>query len=298
MMRSSKSEPKQKPKQLLFEAIGTQWSVEYAGGTADDDQIRTAVLDRIERFDAVYSRFRADSVITRMARAAGTYQLPEDAADLFAVYERLYQITDGAVSPLVGQTLADAGYDASYSLEFKRKTVAPALTEVVQREGTIITVTQPALFDFGAAGKGYLVDLVCSVLVGCGTTSAVVNAGGDIRLFSSDDAEVEIALEHPDDKNLAIGIATISEGSICGSSTTLRRWGDHHHIINPRTGDSSQSVKAVWAYAPTALLADGLSTALFFTPAERLRAAFDFEYAIIKDDDSLLYSDKFPARFF
>lgn len=295
MMHSIKSEAKLKLSTLSFEAIGTHWSIEHDGDTADIEQ---PVLDRIELFDKAYSRFREDSIIAQMAQAAGIYELPDDAARLFDFYDELYVATSGLVTPLVGSTLSDAGYDANYSLSFARKTIAPDLSSVLERADNVLTILSPVLIDVGAAGKGYLVDIVAELIIGKGITNFIINAGGDILVSSAIGDITQIALEHPRDASQAIGIASVKSGSICGSSIHLRAWGSHHHIINPNTGDSPMGIQAVWVYAKNALMADGISTALFFEDPDSLRQKFNFEYAIMKADDSLHYSTHFPATFF
>lgn len=296
-MHSKKLEPKLKLREFSFEAIGTHWHIEYEA-VIDASVIEQVVRDRIELFDKAYSRFRDDSVITRMSKRAGVYELPVDAAKLFDFYELLYKVTSGAVSPAIGNTLSDAGYDAEYSLGFKKKTIAPGLADTYSRKKNIMTMNSAVTLDIGAAGKGYLVDIVCALMKNHGVTNTVVNAGGDVAVYLETGSVQQIALQHPRDSSQAIGVAVLHTGSLCGSSIHLRNWGTHHHIIDPRTAESPLHTQAVWVYAESTMLADGLSTALFFTPAEKLRQSFDFEYAIIKADDSLVYSPKFPATFF
>ena len=109
------------PCEFAFEAIGTSWKISIEEELSPQRQ--TALLDkilqRIERFDRSFSRFREDSDVTRWSRAAGTYPLPEDAGPLFALYRAMYDATGGAFTPLIGQTMVDAGYDATYSLKPK-----------------------------------------------------------------------------------------------------------------------------------------------------------------------------------
>lgn len=297
MKRLNKSVTKQKPKSITFEAIGTHWQIEYMPGDLDTSSLENSILARIEVFDRTYSRFRDDSLVRAMSQAAGNYEFPDDSQRLFGLYKLLYDATNGAVSPLVGGTLADAGYDAEYSLTFKRKTIAPDL-EVLDIHKNIVTVKQPVLLDVGAAGKGYLVDIICELMKSAGVKEAIVDAGGDVATFSAAANPVDIALQHPADRELAVGVAHILNQSLCGSSIHLRNWGSHHHIIDPRTGESPTDIQAVWVVADSTLLADGLSTALFFTEPAHLRQHFSFEYAIIKRDDSLQYSNDFPATFF
>lgn len=296
-MHLKKSETKQKLNKFSFEAIGTQWHIEYSGADVTTG-IEQLVLDRIELFDKVYSRFRSDSIITRMSKSAGEYELPEDSVKLLDFYDHLYRVTSGDVTPLIGDTLADAGYDATYSLRSKHKTPALAPEEVYERKQNVITMKRPAIIDVGAVGKGYLIDIVHVLLKDHGVTSVIINAGGDIAVSVEKNVPVQIALEQPKNTSQAIGIATFHQGSLCGSSIYLRKWGSRHHIINPRTAESPMHIQAVWVYAKNTALADGLSTALFFTPAEKLKQHFDFEYAIMNADGSLVYSQDFPASFF
>ena len=60
-----------------FEAIGAPWRIETPD--AVDASQRAAVLERIERFDRDWSRFREDSLVSRIAREPGRHRLPADA---------------------------------------------------------------------------------------------------------------------------------------------------------------------------------------------------------------------------
>lgn len=294
MTHSMPSAHKPKHRQLSFEAIGTQWWIEYHC----DDDLSLIIHDRITAFDATYSRFRDDSWVCRVARAAGSYAMPDDGYPLFRFYQDLYNITDGAVSPLVGQTLVDAGYDSSYSLKFKRRTTAPRMKNTVIFDHNNLSINQPLLFDFGAAGKGYLVDLIAELLQSRGVRSATLNAGGDIRHIADGSLPISIGLQHPTDTNLAIGTVKLSDKSLCGSSTQLRAWGDMHHIVDPRTGLPVDHIVATWVVADIAMLADGIATALFFVDPLRLLNNYSFSYAILYRDFSLSYSDDFPGEFY
>ena len=70
----------------------------------------------MERFDHDWSRFRDDSLVSRIAREPGHHLLPDDAPALLDWYRELYEGTGGRVSPLVGRALESLGYDAIYRL--------------------------------------------------------------------------------------------------------------------------------------------------------------------------------------
>jgi thiamine biosynthesis lipoprotein len=283
-----------------FEAIGTQWQIiieQPVNQTLLTDLI-TAIKARIERFDQHYSRFRSDSLVSSMAQKAGNYKLPEDAKPLFDLYRQLYDISEGRMTPLIGQLLVDAGYDAKYSLQPKALQATPKWSEALDYKFPELMVKQPVLLDLGAAGKGYLVDIVGRLIEAAGITQFCINAGGDILSHNVSAKLSKIGLEHPLELDQAIGLAKVSSGSLCGSAGNRRTWGGFHHIINPHTKNSPDHILAAWVVADTTLLADGLATALFFTEAPKLKDYFDFEHALISRDLSLEYSTNFPAEFF
>ena len=81
----------------VFEAIGTRWVLTTAHALSQTQRLRVARL--IEDYDRTFSRFREDSVVTRMSHAAGTFELPECAGPLLETYRRLDELTCGAVIP-------------------------------------------------------------------------------------------------------------------------------------------------------------------------------------------------------
>jgi FAD:protein FMN transferase len=98
---------------FTFSAIGTRWEIETEARL--DDGVRRRILERIEAFDAMYSRFRPDSLVSRVAAAArgGRFEFPDDSIALFDLYDRLAAATGGAVDPLVRRDLELLGYDAA-----------------------------------------------------------------------------------------------------------------------------------------------------------------------------------------
>ncbi len=285
---------------MVFDAIGTKWNIELFSATSPEHRkrLQKRILQRIDQFDMYYSRFRSDSLITTMANRAGDYELPQDAKPMFDLYQNLYDLTDGAVTPLIGDVLSAAGYDAGYSLKPGTVTAPEPWDNVLEYDYPRLKLLKPALLDVGAAGKGYLVDIVAKLISDAGIDTFCVNAGGDIVYQTRDNQKIDIGLEHPSDPTMAIGVAHINNQSLCGSSGNRRSWGTYHHIIDPHKLTSPQHIKALWVVADSGLLADGLTTALFFSNASSLRKQYTFEYAIVYADESLEHSPDFPATFF
>ncbi len=279
---------------LVFEAIGTSWQIDLPDGLliSKREELLQHIKERIEIFDHDYSRFRDDSLITAISKQAGEYMLPADAEPLFTIYENVYRLTNGLVTPLIGDVLVAAGYDKNYSL--KPGTLVSPLTwnEIIERHDRKLLVKKPVVLDFGAAGKGYLIDIVANIIRAAGITSFCVDAGGDMAYYNSEEA-LNVGLEAPSDSTKIIGVAHIKNQSLCGSAGNRRSWGKYHHIINPKTLESPREILAIWTIAETTLLADAMTTALFFTDASVLQREYQFEYLIMYADFSIKKSDNF-----
>ena len=277
-----------------FEAIGTHWRID----TSDDlpASVADAVTERVARFDRDRSRFRGDSRIAALA-TPGRHRLADDAAPLLAFYRELFEATAGRVTPLVGRTLEALGYDAAYRLRPADDIPSvPAWDAAIAWDGEFLDVVRPVTLDVGAAGKGYLVDLVSDLLAGAGIDEHIVDASGDLR---SRGVPMRIALEHPRDPRKAVGVAELTDGAFCASATTRRAWGDGlHHVLDPATGLPARGVLATWVLAPTALVADGLATALFFDPDPGFVARTTSAFARMFDDDTVEVSPDFPGEMF
>jgi len=288
--------PRPEPAAWRFEAIGTAWQIDTAAPLGSEPA--AAVTRRIDDFDAVWSRFRPDSVVSRIAAEGGTWVLDPDSRELLDLYVALHDVTDGAVTPLVGRTLADLGYDATYSLRSVAEPAPVPAWDAIDWDYPTLVAAEPALLDVGAAGKGHLVDLVAGVLTDHGIADVTIDASGD--LLHRADAPLRVALEHPGDATRAIGVAELSQGqALCASATNRRAWGDGlHHVLDGRTGRPTRDIVATWVVAGSALLADGLATAHFLAEPARLVSRFDHEFVRMHADGRVERSPDFPGEVF
>lgn len=254
-----------------FPAIGTDWQIDTPAPLGP--ALQSEILDAVARFDRIWSRFRTDSTVAALGAAAegGVFAFPAEGAALFAAYDRLYAMTDGAVDPLVGADLERLGYDRAYSLR-PREAVArarPDWRRDVGRDGATLRTQGPVVLDVGAAGKGMLVDQIADLLHAASLDAFVVDGSGDMRHAGA--GPLRVGLHHPFAADRVVGIVPIRDQALCASAITRRAWGEGlHHVIDHRTGAPTRDVVATWAVAPDAMTADGLATAAFFAAAERL----------------------------
>lgn len=306
----------------------------------------------VEEYERTLSRFREDSLVSRMACAehGGDFEFPSWAGSLFAIYDEFYDATRGAFDACIGADLLALGYDNSVQFVpestvsasensgsvsgswSKYRRALPVTWGNISRDSgsTTLHTNQPVQLDFGAAGKGYFVDLVTNILkdeLGDDSLSDcdfLVNAGGDMRAcFSDEDYQIKVALENPFDTTQAVGVASIASGALCASSAARKRWkvkdanclADNAfesnliatHLINALDGVPSQKLSASWAYIPAktcafpTAYADALATALFVSQENDLQKIVQTtgsEFAVISPNYALRKTAAFPAYFF
>lgn len=300
----------------------------------------------INTYEHTLSRFRNDSLIHVLAQEAHgtTVTFPQFCEPLFDLYDTFYIATHGAFDACVGADLVALGYDNTLAFNdtideetnsgkigtladwssYQRQQMHNTWPSI-QRNDTTVTTHSAVQLDFGAAGKGYLVDLlaqICAENLPEGTTF-LINAGGDIRHCFTWNTKVDehtptirVGLENPHNTNEAIGVATCGYGSFCASAPTRRHW--HvpeselfaHHLINGLDGLPTHTISASWTYIPddysSSILyptayADAFATAFFLCDPAQLQPLAEqlhLSFAILKPDGSLQKSLQFPADFF
>lgn len=114
-----------------------------------------------------------------------------------------YIDSEDALDRLVGRVLELLDYDQEYSFMPKpnveerigMRQKRTRWSKEIKRDGALLVTRRPLVIDVGAAGKGYLVDIVSNILKDSGFTEFIVDASGE--LIHLRDAEIQIGLEHP-----------------------------------------------------------------------------------------------------
>lgn len=213
----------------------------------------------LEQVGAVASRFRPDSEINalhRAAKAGGPVPVSADLLEAVTLALRAAALTDGAVDPTVGTALCRLGYDRDFSL--MRDGVEGILPEPAPVPGwQSVTVDAPrstvalpagTVLDLGATAKAWAADRAAHSIASqlrCGT---LVSLGGDISVDGPappDGFNVGIA-DICGDPAAPVAVS-IASGGLATSGIGHRHWklSGHsvHHLIDPATG---RSVDTTW----------------------------------------------------
>lgn len=232
----------------------------------------------LERIDLLASRFRPDSELSRVNRAAnGPVAVSADFLALVDTARWAAAATDGAVDPTIGPALVRLGYDRDFGeLPAVRDGTLPALQPacgwreiVVDHDHATVSMPHHTVLDLGATAKALTADRAATTIAERCDTGVLVSLGGDIAVAG-----------RPPDGGFAIGLAdvwnapesavsttiSITSGGVATSGTAARHWWlgtQHvHHVIDPRTGRPSRGPwQTVTVAAASCLHANVASTA-------------------------------------
>ncbi len=264
---------------LTWSALGTRCEVQYAATSAAQAQaFETAAVAWVAAFEAKYSRFRPDSLISRINAAAGRAPVAIDAEmeGLLALCDRLHFMTQGVLDPTALPLLRLWDYKAPSPRLPTDAELAAAQRLVgwrkVQRTPGHVFLPEPGMaLDFGGFGKEWAVDIVAQIARDLGLTAALVDFGHDLRAVGLPPGRPawHIGLEDPAAPGALKGSLALTRGQgVASSGDYLRRvvidGVRYGHIVDPRTGRPvANGCRQATIIAPTCLQAGVLSTAAF-----------------------------------
>ena len=255
----------------------------------------------IERFERIFSLYRPDSEISRLN---GTGRLMKPSPELRTVVEesqRLGELSGGAfdisVQPLwrlyeahfwsqteIQPDIAARARDVAHTLVDFRQIDSSAGAIAFARTGMAITLNSIA--------QGYVTDAIADMLRNEGFERAVVDLGEYRTIGRHPDGRPwRIGIRHGRDFGSIDGMVELDGMALAvsgGSGTTFEASGRFHHIFDPRTGASANSLVNVAVSGPRATAADGLATAIYVAGealAPMLVAAYPHTRAILTRSD-------------
>ncbi|MFF5623987.1 FAD:protein FMN transferase [Microbacterium sp. NPDC012755] len=218
----------------VAQIMGTAMSVHLIGRHPSFERAAAACFEELRRVDRVFSPYRPDSDISRIAR--GELSIEDADADVAVVHAacaRAEADTAGLFSAAFGGGFDPTGYVKGWSVERAARTyLAP------------------------------LLDGVDAVAIG-------INAGGDMQLFTdpATDWTWNVAIVDPADRTSVVATVPVRDGGVATSGTSERG----AHLIAPRTGEPARGAASatvvmrgladadVWATAAAVAGYDDLS---------------------------------------
>ena len=149
-------------------------------------------------------------------------------------------------------------------------------------QGRTLRFARPGMkIDVGGIASGHAVDRAAARLAAAGIRDALVNLSGHVAALGqpAPGEPWRIGVRDPRDRMRHFATFALGAGEAAATSDRDEQFvaadgRTYGHVVDPRTGRSAEGLTSVTVIAPTAMLADAWSTALFVLgPAEAKRIA-------------------------
>ena len=262
--------------------MATLFEVRLGAGVPGAVELASRALDLIDALEAQLTVYRDDSEVSRLNATAhlGPVQVEPGLFALLETAQRLgdetggaYDVTTGALSVAWGFFKGPRRVPDPVSLADARAHTGRHLLRLDPVRKSVAFERPGVLINLGSIGKGYAVDRAASILHDhWWPTSALVH-GGHSSLFALGSPpgrfgdRWEVALRNPFRLEVPLGLLRLRNRGLGTSGTDFQRFEAggraFGHILDPRTGEPAQGPAGVTVLAPTAAVADALSTAFF-----------------------------------
>ena len=265
-----------------FNAMASRCEVRLAAPDGHAaEELALAAIAEVRRIERTYSRYRADSIVSRINAAAGRYRVEcdEETAQLLDYADHLHSASGGLFDITSG--VLRRAWDFRKPRVPHAQELAPLLALVdwpaVQREDGAVFLPRAGMeIDFGGFGKEYAADRACALLQERGVRHGYVNLGGDMRFIGPqpDGRLWSIGIQDPRKTDGTVASIAVSHGALT-TSGDYERFFDvdgkrYCHVLNPRTGMPVPYWRSVSVLAPLAVLGGSVSTIAMLKEADGL----------------------------
>lgn len=260
------------PMRFPFHAMGSLCEIQLCDGSRTQaKRLARRLSDEVARLERKYSRFRDDSVLSAINRAAGarggiaidaeTEALLEHARSCYENSDGLFDITAAALNEI---------WDFRNALLPSQEQIAQALSQVgfdrVSWQSSRLSMPQGMQIDFGGIVKEYAADSAARLARSLGAPHGLVNLGGDFSVIGPQPGGLPwtVGITSGDERQGVMAKVNLRDGGLA-SSGDYERCFEHEgrrysHILNPRTGWPSAGLSAVSVAANLCTVAGSVAT--------------------------------------
>jgi thiamine biosynthesis lipoprotein len=289
--------------------MGTAVTVElWSTDNTAAHKLTDAVFAEFQRLDLMMNPWNPDSELARINRDAAQRPVTTTPEIVEVVQRALHysQLSSGAFDisfASIGQhyDYREGKLPVAQQIELERENIDYRAIALSAKSGEIRFNKAGLQIDLGGIAKGYAVDRGIKILADAGITSAVVSAGGDSRILgNSGDRPRTVGIRHPRKEGEYVALIPLEDTAISTSGDYERFFivdgVRHHHILDPKTGESARDVQSVSILSPMAIDSDALSTATFVLGIEQgltlVNSLPQVDAIIVDGQGKLHYSDE------
>lgn len=299
------------PQSKSFFAMDTYMTITAYGENAET--ALNQAEERVTELEEIWSVTDENSEIYAVNHSGGaTVEVSEETAELLDFSLNVSKMTNGALDCTMYPVLTEWGFTTSdYKIPTDEK-ISELLEntgyEKVKIDGNSVVIPEDMQIDLGAVGKGYTGDLITEELKENGTTSALLDLGGNIQMIGTkpDGTEWKLGLRSPFDEG-SFATLEVSDCAVITSGGYERYFvGDdgetYWHILDPTTGKPAHSgLVSVTIVGKEGRLCDALSTSLFVMGLDKATELWkqrnDFEMVLVTENGKIYLTEGIEENF-
>ncbi len=301
---NKKNEP-YKETQFLLDTI-----IEITAYGADAQAAVKAAMEEFRKIQPLTDHFDPASQISQINQNAGIAPVRVDleVIEMIRHAQELSEKMDGAFDISVGALtrLWNVGHRGDYvpdaaEIEAVLPLVDYRLIQIDPVQQTVFLPKKGMYLDLGGVAKGAALNNAVNALKAKGITSALVNAGGDVRVIGRkpDGKAWRIGVQDPRNSEGVIAKLTLDQWDTLETSGDYQRFFikdgvRYHHILDPKTGRQPREIASVTlVYQDSAEVSDLASSGILVLGVEkglRVLQRFPGVEAIIMTTDGRLFT--------
>ena len=244
------------------------------------NNIADECFNYMRKLEKILSNYIPDSEISKINKFAGIkpVKVSKLTIEFLKKSIKLCKLTNCYLDISIGRLIKLWGFPSGHPHLPPKKEILKALKFkgidsilIDEKHSTVFIKKKGILIDVGATAKGFIVDKGIEFLKRKGIKKGVINAGGDLRFIGLKDKNKYwiVGIKDPNSKDPDKIVKKIKIGNwAVATSGDYERFFIYNgkrycHIFNPFTGYPEDYFKSVTVEADTALVADGLATAIF-----------------------------------
>ena len=263
---------------VSFRALGTPCAIQFRCEDKKTSlKFLADALGWLGAFEAKFSRFRPDSMVSRINEAAGKrwVSIDREMEQMLDMGDAMHRLTGGILDPTMLPLLRVWDWKIVHERLPDEAVIQQALAlsnwkDVQRKPGKIFLPREGMGLDFGGFGKEHAVDQLIAIARRHGIQDALVDLGRDIFAMGGNGLHPfwHVGIQDGVQSERCIGGLAVSGYAVCASGDYVRRF-EHNgvrygHILDHRTGwPVRHGLRAVTVLAPTCLVAGIYATCVF-----------------------------------
>ncbi len=232
-----------------FKAMGTLCELQFFCASAGQaEKLSRDIIAEVLRLEAKYSRYREDSLLSEINRAAaagGAVNVDAETALLLDYAQTCYLQSDGLFD------ISSGLLRRAWKFREQRLPGQAEIDDLLERIGwsklewrpPALRFLQPGMeLDFGGVVKEYAVDRAANLCRAAGVRRALVNLGGDLCMVGprGDGQPWIVGISHPRRPEDVLTNLAVTRGAVAYSGDYQRCMMidgvRYAHVLNPKTG--------------------------------------------------------------